>query len=222
MAINNPVHLGDIIVDWNWLVSLGWSANRSLKYRDWTNSKYKIKPEEHDYIWYAIRWWWVGPLQGKWDYVVKRIDENRWEATDSNGDTIRIPDKYEYYNEKGFLKTFDNGESIRNRAIDYWNSNDKNRYKWVPKRDINVDGANNINREWRKLLTEDIDRRVADLITKKPFTETEARKIVRPAAIAAFVYPYKDAQWNNVMKASQVISRKWSTIPTMNWRRIVK
>lgn len=208
MANKNTITIDWTEVSKDWFDGIGWSANTSWRYRKFPDSKYDTNVE-HDTIWYTIRGWWVWPLQWQWDYFIKLADDGFWDAVDSSWNVTRIPNIYYYYDKEGYIQPYDNWKSIRLRALEYWNTKNKDKIK--SKADINVDWANNINWEWWKFLTQDIDKRVAEYIAKNPVTETEAREIVRPTAIDNFTYPYKDSNWNNLMTAPVRVTR-WAIV----------
>lgn len=201
MANKNTITIDWVTVNKDWFDWLSNSANTSWRYRKFPDSDYKISTD-HDTTWYTIRWGWVWPLQWKWDYFIKLADDWFRDAIDADWKITRIPNIYYYYDEKWFLKPYDNWKNIRLRALEYWNTKNKDKIK--SKADINVDWANNINWEWWEGLTKKLDKLQAEYMQTHPVTSAEARKIIRPQAIAEYVYPYKDAEWNNLMKASQM------------------
>lgn len=193
------VNLWDVKVDSERFEWLGKSANTSMQYRKNWNSNYKNNKED-DAIWYTIKWWWIWPLQWRGDYFIKKP---KWQqvrtAIDSDGVITEIPDIFYYYTKDGNLKSFNNWDSIRKRAVAYWN-NTKN-----INADINTAEANNINREWWAWLTKELDKKTQEFVDKMQgmISRAEAREHVRPEVVAAYVYPYKDAKWNNLRTAPQ-------------------
>lgn len=194
-----------ITIDWvevnkQWFDWLGKSANTSWNYRKSPNSSYKIDVA-HDEIWYTIRWWGNWPLQGEWDYFIKKIKDSNnnrvWEAIDSDWVVTTIPDEFEYFNEDGKLSRFNNWESIRKRAIEYWNTKDKSKIKSTS--DINTLSSNNIHYYWWDLLKNLKDK------------DMKEQWFVSPQTISDFVYPYIDSNWKRLRMAPASVT-KWAII----------
>jgi hypothetical protein len=200
MADKNTINIDWVDVDKRWFNGLGGSANISLYYRDSPTSKYKTNIE-HDTIWYVIRGGWNWPLQWKWDYFIKKIDDNRWEAIDSDGVVTKIIDKFPYRDKNWNPQTFDNWASIRDRALIY--GNNRNNVDKKRLADINTEAFNNINWEWRQELHN---------------LKQEAREKWEDATHIqyGFVYPYKDIEWNNVRTKAEA----YNTKPLREWRKL--
>lgn len=187
---NNTINFWWVEVNKDWLDGLWKSANTSLAYREKRNSKYKINPE-HDVIWYTIRWWGNWPLQWMWDYFIKKIDNNRWEAIDSDWISIRIPDIFYYRDENGHRREYSNWNSIRDRALKY--GNNKEDLDKITLADINTEKSNNINRAWEELNNAKENARANNDFARYQYTK--------------FEYPYKDSKWNNIR-----IGRVWKRL----------
>lgn len=207
-----------VIINWQtlnkkWFDWISKSANTSLNYRKSATSKYKTDVA-NDKIWYVVKWWWNWPLLWNRDYFVKKISDNEREAIDSDWNTIFIPDTFEFFNEDGYIDKFNNWNSIRARALDYWNAKDRTKIK--PGADINTASSNNVYYYGR------------DLLNNLKQQDRERQGFVSPQTIASFQYPYIDSNWKRLRTAPIQVTRgavvRRSLAPTLRrWvRKFIK